>query len=580
MRRRGGFFRYLVKRPVVAGTITLSTFGAGVICCYAPRPHDALTLEDYLTQAERHFCSPKDRERFLKAIEGRKENGTPFKKVVGRYDRLIPPNEYVDKMNEIQDKIGEYIRKATGTDYVFDPLLPRHVFWTDSEGTERQVRLGRLLKKLKVPAEIQSLMTRFPTKIGDRVTFEISTDPVDLLTKSTGRAWAATSCERLGGAYDDGPFSDIKNNNAIVFLYRPGKREPFGRYMLRWCTNDEGNVDIGVEPTMYPPSNLNWSLRSELVALLREQGFVNYQECKTPYKYKGYSDRKRGRGIITYSEKVQPISILLRELEREFQNASGSWTGLEWDLPIEVRQATWSTPLSVILDDPDDWSKWGEQYEWNVSRIMDVGGSTFGYDARIARTVLDANEEDLEKTLGYEPEDGPYSLIELAARLGEHGGYGGMGIDEDDLASLSFLKSYTEEIYEDLDDDIIEELAQKMMSFAADLSDKFEVEGSRWTQVNAELISSDADPEEVAEEEGITLAGAETIIAAVEEVEGNAVSAQRAGERAFAAAREGRWDRALDAANAASGIELEYGDDPTWGPFRLAIEEAAAGRGG
>lgn len=44
---------------------------------------------------------------------------------------------------------------------------------------------------------------------------------------------------------------------------------------------------------------------------------------------------------------------------------------------------------------------------------------------------------------------------------------------------------------------------------------------------------------------------------------------------AIDAARAGNWDEAVERAVAASELESEYGDDPTWGDFRAAVEAAA-----
>lgn len=96
-----------------------------------------------------------------------------------------------------------------------------------------------------------------------------------------------------------------------------------------------------------------------------------------------------------------------------------------------------------------------------------------------------------------------------------------------------------------------------------------------WDQYNYEWLDDPSDPmlaERAKEEVLAYLAG----LVEYHETAGlDAAEAESYAADCLAAAREGRWDDALEAAQAASDLELEYGDHPTWGPLRHALEEAA-----
>lgn len=56
--------------------------------------------------------------------------------------------------------------------------------------------------------------------------------------------------------------------------------------------------------------------------------------------------------------------------------------------------------------------------------------------------------------------------------------------------------------------------------------------------------------------------------------EGAAAQAEEYALEAIEHAREGRWGKAIAQAEMACSVESEYGDCPTWRPFREALEEA------
>jgi len=238
-----------------------------------------------------------------KADEKRKPNN-PFNKVRGIYQKEINLNQAgVERIASIQDKIKTWLEKEHDKPFFMDPSDTKGTQTFRDDGTKTRMKLGRLLKN--APPEIKNLMTKFPTVKGDKATIVISDWPTDLLRKSSSRKWASESCESLGGMYGQGPFSDIKNNNAIAYIYigdkNPVVDEPNGRYMLRWCDNEEGKPDVAVEPVMYPRGlKYRMEIYNALNSILKDKGYGNYNKCITPYSYDGYSDYKGGGGIISY----------------------------------------------------------------------------------------------------------------------------------------------------------------------------------------------------------------------------------------------------------------------------------------
>lgn len=171
-----------------------------------------------------------------------------------------------------------------------------------------RVSVGKLLDKYEAPAEIRKLMTSLPQKSTmDRIQIEISTDPADVLRKSTGQFW--TSCESEGGAYCQGNFTDIEAKNAIAIIRKnkdiDTRGKWAGRFMLRSCKSDDGQVDVGIEPRVYGDTKLEHDAIKKMGEFLLEQPehYTAYSYCITPYDYEGYSDTMRDGGTIVYGNK-------------------------------------------------------------------------------------------------------------------------------------------------------------------------------------------------------------------------------------------------------------------------------------
>ncbi len=140
---------------------------------------------------------------------------------------------------------------------------------------------------------------------------ELSNDPVHVLSRTTGRS--GYSCEQITQHYWKGPFQDLGFRNATAYFYDEGMNW-LGRLNTRWCLNDEGKIDIGIDPNIYPvmggwvPGNLIKGLQGEerrddkmlqncLWTLLGRKGFLYYTEAYTPYIYVGHSDTTISGGV-------------------------------------------------------------------------------------------------------------------------------------------------------------------------------------------------------------------------------------------------------------------------------------------
>lgn len=245
--------------------------------------------------------------KFQKATEESRKNlrpDNPFRKLKGTYYADVSLDNKVNKaISDVQDNIVRALESEIKGKIVFmKPSDRGAVFVTEGSQTNR-VKLSRLKVSDKLRNEVLRLATRYPSppKSENRVRVVISNDPVDLLFKSTGQDWS--SCEALTGGFSEGPYSDIKNNNAIAYFYLGNSDKPFGRFMLRWCETD-GKVDVGVEKRWYASkeySNFGAMMLEVLADIVEDKGYMDYKHCITPYVHEGWSDEMGGpRKMINY----------------------------------------------------------------------------------------------------------------------------------------------------------------------------------------------------------------------------------------------------------------------------------------
>lgn len=123
----------------------------------------------------------------------------------------------------------------------------------------------------------------------------------------------------------------------------------------------------------------------------------------------------------------------------------------------------------------------------------------------------------------------------------------------------------------------------------ASAKDYYDDSRRRAIHVDADGLVGDEEPEDVAqaacwddwddlddEERRPWLTAAEHAIIFAAGVAAEAARAEELAARALAHAEAGDWDWALDSADAACWRERQYGDSPTWSPFRARIREALA----
>lgn len=151
----------------------------------------------------------------------------------------------------------------------------------------------------------------------------VSNHPVTILTRTTGRT--GYSCEQIDQHYWKGPFQDLAYKNATVYYFKPDgdflktdnldiekvlewikKNNTLtgftwaARLNTRWCLTDEGKLDVGIDPNIYPMQGKKPEIYYDFMVatwyIYQSKGFLNYYVAETPYIYFGHSDSTRGGG--------------------------------------------------------------------------------------------------------------------------------------------------------------------------------------------------------------------------------------------------------------------------------------------
>ena len=170
--------------------------------------------------------------------------------------------------------------------------------------------------------------------------YYISSDPVDIFMKSSGQEWSENSCERWGGGYKRGIFSDIANGSLVCFVTKKGKRTPanaLARIMLRQCYVKLAGepyshvLTLGYEAYWYTGNyrltvysgrdlgymskhDIEWTMTAKsatdgLKVILKAIGLrMDYKVCMTPFPYKGFSDAIVDSGVIQYCSEYTECS--------------------------------------------------------------------------------------------------------------------------------------------------------------------------------------------------------------------------------------------------------------------------------
>jgi len=245
------------------------------------------------------------------AIDGKDWCGSnaPLPKIEGEYEMEIGPIAiYGEKVLQPPPVIVDYIKREVYPDAYVKTGDRRHVY-RKVNGREIRVKIARILDELREKnpelwRDLYKIWTSQPIKSKRglkpvKVRIKITTDPIAIARKSTGQVW--TSCETIGcGEYDAGIFSDIKNWNAIAYIYLDDNPIPSGRVMLRHCRDNTGKINIGVEPRIYGDYNVSYLFAGQILKkikeILKEHGYGDFEWCETPYIYYGYSDEE-GHGV-------------------------------------------------------------------------------------------------------------------------------------------------------------------------------------------------------------------------------------------------------------------------------------------
>lgn len=288
----------------------------------------------------------------IRSLENSKSNLTldnPFLNIKGSYNFFIDTSKGGnEKIEYIHKKIGDYLVEKYNKPFFFKPGDNSKVY-VPNESHSYQV--AKMIKD--APNELKKLITQYPQTKKSKVSIKISTDPLDIVKKSTRQTWE--SCEAIGGMYCQGVFSDIENNNAIAYIYLDDSPKPTGRFMLRWCEKEDEATgqktkDIGIEPIMYPRTSYALEVYELIRGIIESKGYGTYDDCKTPYKYTGYSDYIGGSGEITYHSGAGSGVLIqyasLPDISRNLALALAEHT-----TPVEVRRALAENSAICNIDD-------------------------------------------------------------------------------------------------------------------------------------------------------------------------------------------------------------------------------------
>ncbi len=255
------------------------------------------------------------------------KHGNTLRPHIGYIQRIL--GDIVGEYNELLERDGvKAVSKLLATmelpntqDEINEDVLVESYKKISVGALLKKVKSKALLKRLdriKPPSEGKAGGVTWPVSAGGDYMLWITTDPFEMLTKSTGRKWSErnASCENWDGCYAEGPVSDVKYGNCIVWVYKKGDEEyrhEIGRFILRWGESyKEGakiGYDVGVEAQVYPkdPRESPWgfNLLGAIGNILKDAGLLNYDTCRTPYKYMGYSDKAgSGKVKISYDSKI------------------------------------------------------------------------------------------------------------------------------------------------------------------------------------------------------------------------------------------------------------------------------------
>jgi hypothetical protein len=241
---------------------------------------------------------------------------------------------YLTVDDEVNTKLKESLEFYFGS----GDLAPTMVYY-DIDDEQYGVPINLLIKKMKHDKKAYQELNlikpggaKWPQSGGGKFYMILSNDPFMNMCKSTGRYWGNQSCENYGnsGTYPQGPVSDIRYGNLIVYLFkgdRPSDGWPYkqsvgsgwankvdaaddgtllSRQNVKWGfkENKKDVVGAGIDPAHYPSNGRKGyqaNSNRAIAMVLADSGLFNYGKLVTPYEYVGHCDVGRGTGILTYT---------------------------------------------------------------------------------------------------------------------------------------------------------------------------------------------------------------------------------------------------------------------------------------
>ena len=234
--------------------------------------------------------------------------------------------------NAFEEKKDEFVTLKEPIQYQFkaNDLNPDVVLYQVNDSV-KEIPLNLLIKKMKNDKADFEFFNQhkpnggpqWPKSGSGNYYLVISNDPYLNYTKTTGRFWDGSSCEKNSNTsqmYAKGPVTDIEYGNCVVFAFKGDKlpegwpeKQPtkssdilLGRQNIKWGFKEskEGDLGMGIDPGFYPYGSGGWKdlLNRALAMIVDSLGYLNYDKLYTPYYYYGHCDVGSGTGNLTYSK--------------------------------------------------------------------------------------------------------------------------------------------------------------------------------------------------------------------------------------------------------------------------------------
>lgn len=251
-------------------------------------------------------------------------------------------------------------------------------------------------------------------KIEDYFLMIISNNPTSILSRTTGRP--GYSCEQIDQQYWKGPFQDLAYRNPTIYFYKPSDDFPKikdltiksvkdfiiknnsikgfkwdARLNTRWCVTNEGKLDVGIDPNIYPmTSGTNYRYTNYMVATsitYAQYGFLNYYVAETPYIYVGHSDSTTGGGkyYLPFIGLRYRLGAAGEQTAYKLMKNVGLVSQNEKEEVKSIRTEMVYTPNYTDLDESEaqivDLLDFGETLnDKQINKVKDILILNYGYD--------------------------------------------------------------------------------------------------------------------------------------------------------------------------------------------------------